>query len=99
MPTGVPVPTDDIGWPLVKISASGPMPTSRYWDQAFCASRTSFTRAASGEPGRTLARSSPRIAEIARRTLCARAGSPRACSSITRSSMLATKVTPAAFTA
>ena len=75
------------------------MPTSRYCDQAFCASRTSFTRAASGEPGRTLARSSPRIAAIAWRTLCARAGSPRACSSITRSSMLATKVTPAAFTA
>jgi hypothetical protein len=38
-------------------------------------------------------------ATIARRTLSARAGSPRACSSMTRSSMLATKVTPAALIA
>ena len=33
-PTSAPKPTDAIGWHLVKISASGPMPTSRYCDQA-----------------------------------------------------------------
>ena len=38
-------------------------------------------------------------ATMARRTLSALAGSPRACSSITRSSMLATNVTPAALIA
>ena len=33
-PTVAPEPTADIGWPLVKTSASGPMPTSRYWLQS-----------------------------------------------------------------
>ena len=94
-----PVPTADIGCDLVKISASGPMPTSRYCDHRPSASSTSLTRAASGEPGRTLRRLSPMTPAILRRTASARAGSPRACSSITRSSMLATKVTPAALIA
>ena len=39
---------------MVKISASGPMPTSRYCDHTPCSSSTSFRRAASGEPGTTL---------------------------------------------
>ncbi len=99
MPMSAPRPTADIGCDLVKISASGPMPTSRYCDHARCAISASFTRAASGEPGRTAARLSPMIATIERRTDSAFAGSPRACSSITRSSMLDTKVTPAALIA
>ena len=33
MPTSAPVPTDASGGHLVKISASGPIPTSRYCDQ------------------------------------------------------------------
>ena len=69
MPISAPVPTADIGCDLVKISASGPMPTSRYCDHAPCAISASLSRAASGEPGRTLARSSPMTATIARRTL------------------------------
>ena len=51
MPISAPMPTADIGCDLVKISASGPMPTSRYCDHACCAISTSFRRAASGEPG------------------------------------------------
>ncbi len=46
-----PVPTEESTGALVKISASGPMPTSRYCDHAPCASNTSFTFAASAEPG------------------------------------------------
>ena len=45
-----PVPTADIGCDFVKISASGPMPTSRYCDHSPSASRTSLTRAASARP-------------------------------------------------
>ena len=51
MPISAPVPTADIGCALVKISASGPMPTSRYCDHAPCAISASFTRSASCEPG------------------------------------------------
>ena len=98
MPMSAPVPTADIGCDLVKISASGPMPTSRYCDHAFCAISASFTRAASSEPGFT-ASFSPMIVTSALRTDSALAGSPRACSSITRSSMLDTNVTPAALIA
>ena len=50
-PASAPVPTEAIGGALVKISASGPMPTSRYWLQAPCAISTSFSAIASGEPG------------------------------------------------
>lgn len=83
----------------MKISASGPMPTSRYCDQTPCASSTSLSRAASGEPGRTARRLSPMTPTTAWRTASALLASPRACSSITRSSMLATNVTPEALTA
>ena len=51
MPISAPVPTDDIGWPLVKISASGPMPTSRYCDQTPRSISRSFSRAALSDPG------------------------------------------------
>ena len=98
MPMSAPVPTADIGCALVKISASGPIPTSRYCDHAFCAISACFTRSASAEPG--FAESfSPRIPASAPRTDSAFAASPRACSSITRSSMLDTNVTPAALIA
>src|SRR6185437_15511559 len=99
MPMAAPIPTDDIGCALVKISASGPMPTSRYCDHRPSARSTSLTRAASAEPGRTLRRLSPTTPAIFLRTASACAGSPRACSSMTRSSMLATNVTPAALIA
>ena len=99
MPIAAPVPTADIGCDLVKISASGPMPTSRYCDHAPCFRSASFRRAASGDPGFTARRLSPMTATMALRTDSALDASPRACSSITRSSMLATNVTPAAFSA
>ena len=62
-----------------------------------CASSTARSSAAWGEPGRTPVRFSPMTATTARRAASARDASPRACSSITRSSMDATKVTPAAL--
>ena len=63
------------------------------------ATSTSLTRAASGEPGRMPRRSGPMIAWISRRAPSASAGLPRVRSSITRSSRLATNVTPLALTA
>ena len=99
MPISAPMPTADIGCDLVKISASAPMPTSRYCDHACCSISTSLSRIASGEPGCTLARLSPITETMALRTDSAFAGSPRACSSMTRSSMLDTKVTPLALIA
>jgi hypothetical protein len=59
MPISAPVPTALIGCDLVKISASGPMPTSRYCDHRFLAEQHLLQLRASGEPGRTLDRSSP----------------------------------------
>jgi hypothetical protein len=59
MPTSAPVPTAARTGALVKISASGPMPTSRYCDHTPCAISTSLTFAASGEPGTMPARLSP----------------------------------------
>ena len=89
-----------IGWHLVKISASGPMPTSRYWLQAPCAISTCLSCAACGGAGLQLGQvvadqAGDLGADGARR----RARSPRARSSMTRSSMEMAKVTPAAFTA
>ena len=98
-PTSNPVPTADSTGDLVKISASGPMPTSRYCDQAPLACSISFSRMASGPPGLTLERSLPTSAVTSARKVLARAASPRACSSITRSIMLTAKVTPAALMA
>ncbi len=60
-PISAPWPTAAIGCVLVKISASGPIPTSRYCDHAPCSTRICLMRAASAEPGRTLAKSSPRM--------------------------------------
>ena len=52
-PMRLPVPTDDSTAAFVKISGSGPMPTSKYCDQSPSALSTSLTFAASGEPGST----------------------------------------------
>src|SRR5882672_7961524 len=98
MPTSEPHPTADRTGALVKISASGPIPTSRYCDHAPCAIKTCLTRAACSEPGTMPARLSPNTVASEARIASARAASPRACSSITRSSRLATKVTPLALT-
>ncbi len=54
MPTSAPNPTADIGCDLVKISASGPMPTSRYCDQAPCRISASFTLRRLGRAGADL---------------------------------------------
>ncbi len=78
-------------------SASGPIATSRYCDQSPAASSASFRRAASGEPGRTALICVPTRCSSASRTLCAAPTSPRARSSITRSTADTAKVTPHAF--
>ena len=58
-PPSAPVPTEDMTCALVKISASGPMPTSRYWLHAPWAISVSLSRIAWGEPGFSFLRSSP----------------------------------------
>ncbi len=98
-PTAVPKPTEESGWALVNTSASGPMPTSMYWDQAPRACRACLRAIASSDPGVMRDRSVPIIAWSSLRSSVARAGSPPACSSMTRSSRLTAKVTPQAFTA
>ncbi len=98
-PASINVPTAAMGCALVKISASGPMPTSRYWLQAFCSISTCFRCAASGEPGFSFARSSPTRRVTSARIAAAAVRSPRARSSITRSSIEIAKVTPAALIA
>ena len=75
---------------LVKISASGPMPTSRYCDQAPCAISASFSRIAAGEPGFSLTRSSPISLVISARIAAAalrgrRARAPRSPAPASRS--------------
>src|SRR6058998_1628853 len=58
-PTSAPQPTADSTGALVKISASGPMPTSRYCDQAPRAISFALISMASGEPGFSVDRSVP----------------------------------------
>ena len=89
-----------MGCDLVKISASGPMPTSRYCDQAPWATRCSLSRSAAARA--RLDR--PQVgADHGLDPLrgCRRPGRDRpcTCSSTTRSSMLRAKVTPAALSA
>ena len=94
-----PVPTAASTGALVKTSASGPMPTSRYCDHRPRACSTRLERArlrpspAAALPARRRSRPAPRRARR-RRAPCRL----RACSSITRSIRLAAKVTPAALT-
>ena len=98
-PMSAPKPTADIGWDLENTSASGPIPTSMYWDQALrrCSSALSFI--APSEPGWISARSVPISSLIMPRTSAAFEASPPACSSITRSSRLTANVTPQALMA
>ena len=96
-PASTQVPTADSTGALVNTSASGPMPTSRYWLQAFCETSTSLTCCASAEPGFSCDRSVPTIRVTSARIACAESGLPRARSSITRSSIETAKVTPAAL--
>ncbi|MNI17678.1 hypothetical protein D3C73_710580 [compost metagenome] len=73
------------------------MPTSRYCDHMSCSIRKAFKRMACSEPGTIERRLSPITPCTVARTASALAASPPACSSITRSIMLAAKVTPAAL--
>ena len=93
-----PTPTVAMGAVFVKISASGPMPTSRYCDHAPCSTSVCLSAIASAEPGRIALRSPPTSVSMRARIASARDGSPRACSSMTRSRRLETKVTPLALT-
>ncbi len=95
----MPCPTADIGCALVKISASGPIPTSRYCDHMPFSTSSFLSAIAFGEPGFSACRSVPIVASISARIAVARSGWPRACSSIRRSSSDTTNVTPAALIA
>ncbi len=88
-----------MGCALVKISASSPMPTSRYCDQAPASISVFFRARAWGEPGFRRLRSPPSWRSTSARMAIAFSGAPLACSSMTRSSMDRAKVTPAALTA
>ena len=98
-PTSAPQPTEDMGWLLVKTSASGPMPTSRYCDHRPASISVALTRLASSEPGTRSRRLEPMMPPTRLRISSAFFGSPAACSSITRSTIDPAKVTPQAFTA
>ena len=82
-----PTPTGAMGGHFVKISASAPMPTSRYWLHHPLATSASFTRIASALPGTRFARSSPMMPRTSMRTAAASDASPRQRSSMTRSSI------------
>ncbi|MNV53541.1 hypothetical protein D3C71_1456950 [compost metagenome] len=96
-PICAPNPTEAIGGVLEKISASGPMPTSRYCDHWPRSTNSAFSLAAWSDPGRKRDRSEPIKACIRTRISSARLASPPASSSIIRSSRLMAKVTPAAL--
>ena len=95
----MPCPIADIGCALVKISASSPIPTSRYCDQAPCAISVALSARASLDPGTNRLRSPPSCAATCVRIASAFSGAPLACSSITRSSIERANVTPAALIA
>jgi hypothetical protein len=90
-------PSADMACAFEKTSASGPMPTSMYCDQASRLTSSCFNLMAASEPGRMVDRSAPMLACNSLRNVSARAASPAAFSSITRSSMLTAKVTPQAL--
>src|SRR5215469_11631177 len=98
-PMRAPWPSADMGWALVKTSASGPMPTSRYCDQSPRPSSISLALRAASEPGLTAVRSTPSSPISLLRMASAARGSPLVRSSITRSRRLAAKVTPQALIA
>ena len=98
-PASMPCPTADIGCALVKISASSPMPTSRYCDHAPAAISAFFNSNACAEPGFSLRRSPPSCSCTFARMASAFSGAPLACSSITRSTIERANVTPAALMA
>ena len=97
-PTSTQVPTVESTGAFVKTSGSGPMPTSRYWLHHPRSRRKDLRSAASAEPGRRVSSEPPMVAWISARIAPAASWSPRARSSITRSSIETGKVTPAAFT-
>ena len=71
-----PVPTLESTGALLKTSASGPMPTSRYCDHKPCCCSTALRRMACSEPGLMVERSAPIWATTCARMASALAGSP-----------------------
>ena len=96
-PISPPWPTDDSTGDLEKISASGPIATSRYWDHIPSSMRAALSSSASWLPGMTERMPDPTFASSWVRICVAFAASPRARSSITRSIAERAKVTPAAL--
>ena len=97
-PTSTAVPTVASTGALVKTSASGPIPTSRYWLHQPRSSSRAFRAEASSDPGRRSSSEPPMVARISERMAAAASWSPRARSSITRSIIDTGNVTPAALT-
>jgi len=97
IPIPAPSPTEESTGAFVKTSGSGPIPTSRYCDQSPSAMSTFLASAAAGEPGRMELMLPPRARPTSSRISAARLASPPQRSSMTRSIMLSTKVTPQAL--
>ena len=98
MPISPPQPIVDSVGLFVKISASGPIATSRYSDHMPSSTSAAFSASASGDPGTTERMLPPTRSSRRARTATAADASPRARSSITRSSADTAKVTPDALT-
>src|SRR4051794_7717978 len=98
-PIFAPQPTLASGAVLVKISASGPIATSRYCDHRPSSISASLSRAAASLPGTTERIAPPMRCSSFSRISPASRKSPRARSSMTRSIAEMAKVTPAALTA
>ena len=96
-PIQSPQPTDDSVGALVKISASGPIATSRYCDHRPSAISAALSFFASSEPGFTERMSAPMRSRKLARRLSALLASPRQRSSITRSMAEIANVTPLAL--
>src|SRR5205085_2498237 len=71
-PIAAPVPTADIGCALVKISASGPMPTSRYCDFSRVGENAAEIADTLGPGGRNGGSRIARLAQVAHGRECAR---------------------------
>ena len=98
-PTFALFPTEARTWHFENTSASGPIPTSKYWLQSPSSINEDFTFSAFFDPGTIFIRLSPILAPTLWRIASALNGSPAAFSSITLSTIEPAKVTPQALTA
>jgi len=93
-PIIAPQPTADIGWALVKISASGPIPTSRYCDHSPARISTDLASIAAGEPGTRLSSEPPNLEEARAAVDCIAQQGTRASEVVRHIRAMFTKATP-----